>query len=106
MGTDPVRPEPTGYDADVLLRDGGTVRVRAMRPDDADALVAMHARLSERTRYLRFFNPYPRIPPRDLARFVNVDHRDREALVVILGDRLIALGQYERLGPSAEVAEV
>src|ERR1044072_450044 len=84
--------------ADVLLADGSTVHVRPIRPEDADAIVALHSRFSERTRYLRFFSPYPRIPARDLARFVNVDHTDREALVVEAGDALIALGQYERLG--------
>jgi acyl-CoA synthetase (NDP forming)/GNAT superfamily N-acetyltransferase len=94
-------------DADVLLADGTTVRVRPIGPEDADALVALHSRFSERTRYMRFFAPYPRIPQRDLARFVNVDHADREALVVESGGLLIALGQYERLGegsPDAEVA--
>ena len=92
--------------ADVLLADGSTVHVRPISPDDADATVALHSRFSDRTRYLRYFSPYPRIPSRDLARFVNVDHRDREALVVALGDDLIAVGQYERLGPEAADAEV
>ena len=32
------------------------------RPDDADRLVGFHARLSERTRYFRYFGPYPRMP--------------------------------------------
>ena len=68
--------------ADVLLADGTTVHLRPIRPEDADGIVALHSRFSERTRYLRYFSPYPRIPARDLARFVNVDHRDREALVV------------------------
>src|SRR3954464_6764398 len=66
----------------------------------------MHARFSERTRYLRYFSPYPRIPARDLERFVNVDHRDREAFVVAHGAELIAVGRYERLGPQAPDAEV
>jgi acyl-CoA synthetase (NDP forming)/GNAT superfamily N-acetyltransferase len=66
----------------------------------------MHSRFSQRTRYLRYFSPYPRIPPRDLARFVNVDHRDREALVVSAGGQLLAVGRYERLGAGAEEAEV
>ncbi len=91
---------------DVLLGDGSTVHVRPITPDDADRVVALHARFSARTRYLRFFSPYPRIPPRDLARFVNVDHRDREALVVGVGDDLIAVGRYERLAPDAPDAEV
>jgi acyl-CoA synthetase (NDP forming)/RimJ/RimL family protein N-acetyltransferase len=77
-----------------------------MAPTDADAVVAMHGRFSERTRYLRYFSPYPRIPQRDLERFVNVDHRDREALVAELGGDLIAVARYERLGPGADEAEV
>jgi acyl-CoA synthetase (NDP forming)/GNAT superfamily N-acetyltransferase len=92
--------------ADVLLSDGSTVQIRQIEPSDADAIVAMHARFSERTRYLRYFSPYPRIPQRDLERFVNVDHRDREAYVVASGEDLIAVGRYERLGPQAPDAEV
>ena len=64
------------------------------------------ARFSERTRYLRYFSPYPRIPERDLHRFVNVDHRDREAFVVEVGGRIVAIGRYDRLGPDAADAEV
>jgi acyl-CoA synthetase (NDP forming)/GNAT superfamily N-acetyltransferase len=97
--------------ADVLLADGTTVVIRPIEPSDADAIVQMHGRFSDRTRYLRYFSPYPRIPARDLARFVNVDHHDREAFVVESADRshgvqLIAVGRYERLGPQAPDAEV
>ncbi|SCF39517.1 bifunctional GNAT family N-acetyltransferase/acetate--CoA ligase family protein [Micromonospora mirobrigensis] len=91
---------------DVLLSDGTTVGLRPIRPDDAPAVVAMHGRFSERTRYLRYFSPYPRIPDRDLQRFVVVDHRDREAFVVLAGDRIVAVGRYERLGPESPEAEV
>ncbi|MER6591326.1 GNAT family N-acetyltransferase, partial [Micromonospora purpureochromogenes] len=91
---------------DVLLSDGSTVQLRPIRPADGPAIVAMHSRFSERTRYLRYFSPYPRIPDRDLQRFVNVDHRDREAFVVLAGDRIVAVGRYERLGPEAPEAEV
>src|SRR3712207_6427958 len=96
----------TDRSADVLLSDGTTVHLRQIRPDDADAIVAMHSRFSERTRYLRYFSPYPRIPERDLHRFVTVDHRDREAFVVVYGDRILAVGRYERLGPDSPDAEV
>ncbi|RIV40849.1 bifunctional acetate--CoA ligase family protein/GNAT family N-acetyltransferase [Micromonospora radicis] len=91
---------------DVLLSDGSTVQLRPIRPADAPAVVAMHSRFSERTRYLRYFSPYPRIPERDLQRFVNVDHVDREAFVVLAGERIVAVGRYERLGPAAPDAEV
>ncbi len=100
-------PYPAHREADVVLADGSTIHIRPIRPEDGEALLALHSRFSERTRYLRYFSPYPRIPQRDLRRFVNVDHVDREAYVAVLGDDLIAVGRYERLDPdSAEVAFV
>ena len=104
----PPVPYPAGWEADVVASDGGVVHLRPIRPEDADALVAFHGRLSERTRYLRYFGPYPRIPERDLRHFTHVDHVDRVALVAVLGDDLIGVGRYDRLGarPDAEVAFV
>ncbi|GIL27521.1 bifunctional acetate--CoA ligase family protein/GNAT family N-acetyltransferase [Actinocatenispora comari] len=98
---------PADRAADVALADGGTVHLRPIRPEDAPRIVAMHSRFSERTRYLRYFSPYPRIPERDLRRFTTVDHHDREAFVAELGGELIAVGRYERIdADEAEVAFV
>jgi acyl-CoA synthetase (NDP forming)/RimJ/RimL family protein N-acetyltransferase len=99
---------PPHWEADVIAADGGTVHLRAIRASDADALVTFHAGLSTRTRYLRYFSAYPRIPERDLQRFVHVDHHDRVALVVLLGREIIAVGRYERAAGTdqAEVAFV
>ncbi|WP_200800317.1 bifunctional acetate--CoA ligase family protein/GNAT family N-acetyltransferase [Jatrophihabitans endophyticus] len=88
-----------------MAADGGTVHLRPIRPTDADALVAFHAGLSQRTRYLRYFSAYPRIPERDLRRFVTVDHRDRVAFVTELAGEIIAVGRYERY-PDIDDAEV
>ena len=97
---------PLDRSADVLLSDGTTVHLRRIGPDDGDGIVALHSRLSERTRYFRYFAPYPRISERDLERFVNVDHETREAFVVLSGDRITAVGRYERHGPASPDAEV
>ncbi|MFD4180696.1 GNAT family N-acetyltransferase [Rhodococcus sp. NPDC058514] len=107
----PQAPFPKHWLADVLLTDGGVAALRPIAPDDADRLIAFHAKLSERTRYLRYFGPYPTMSPRDLKRFTTVDHKDRVAFVAVLGDEIIAVGRYERLldvgdGRSAEVAFV
>ena len=99
MTDSPSAPEPIPpphWEADVLAADGATVHLRPIRSSDADALVAFHAGLSTRTRYLRYFSAYPRIPDRDLYRFTHVDHHDRVALVVLLGAEIIAVGRYER----------
>ena len=44
---------PAGWEADVVVSDGGVVHLRPIRPEDADAIVAFHGKLTERTRYLR-----------------------------------------------------
>lgn len=88
---------PRHWEADVVASDGGIVHLRPILSSDADALLRFHETLSERTRYLRFFGPYPRIPPRDLARFTTVDHRARVAFICLLGDEIIAVGRYEGL---------
>jgi acyl-CoA synthetase (NDP forming)/RimJ/RimL family protein N-acetyltransferase len=98
---------PAHWSADVVVADGGTVHLRPIRPDDAAALQAMHARLSEQTRYFRFFGPYPTIPSRDLERFTVVDHDRRVAIVAELGRRIIGVARYEGLDETtAEVAFV
>src|SRR4051812_5477116 len=96
---------PPHWEADVVVADGGTVHLRPIRPEDAEALVAFHGGLSQRTRYLRYFSAYPRIPEKDLFRFTNVDHHDRVALVVELAGQIIAVGRYERY-PGTDTAEV
>ncbi len=99
---------PAHWEADVVAADGGTVHIRPIRPGDADALVTFHGGLSQRTRYLRYFSAYPRIPERDLHRFTHVDHHDRVALVAELAGEIIAVGRYERHADTdqAEVAFV
>lgn len=103
-------PPPQHWFADILASDGGVVRLRPITPDDADALQEFHAALSDRTRYLRYFGPYPRISPKDLYRTTHVDYHDRVGLVLVLGTAIIAVGRYEgldRVGRrSAEVAFV
>src|SRR3954454_5130684 len=98
---------PQQWEADVVAADGGTVHLRPITPDDAERLLALHSRLSEQTRYFRFFGPYPHLSQRDVERFTVVDHNGRVAIVATLGDDLIGVSRYESIGPeTAEVAFV
>jgi len=72
---------PEHWEADVVLRDGRTARLRPIRPSDAERLAEFHRSLSEETIYYRFFAPYPELTERDLTRFTTVDHVDRVAFV-------------------------
>jgi GNAT superfamily N-acetyltransferase len=54
---------------------------------------------------MRFFGPHPRLSADELVRFTTVDHRDREALVALDGDDIVAVARWDRLADPA-VAEV
>src|SRR3989442_2953440 len=60
----------------VILRNGASVRVRAIRPDDERRLLALCGRLSPRTLYQRFFS-FRRLLPEEARAFANVDYDRR-----------------------------
>lgn len=97
---------PRHWEADVLLRDGSTMRIRPIRPSDAQALQDFHVAQSDESTYYRFFAPLRRLSDRDLTRLVNVDHQDRVALVVVGSQgEIVAVGRYDRVEVGrAEVA--
>lgn len=104
-GTDAGPAYPAHWEADIALRDGSAAHLRPILPGDAEALQSFHQRQSEHSRYLRFFAPMPRLSDRDLTRFTTVDHRDRVAFVVVVGEDIVAVGRYDRTSRhSAEVA--
>jgi acyl-CoA synthetase (NDP forming)/RimJ/RimL family protein N-acetyltransferase len=96
---------PRHWEADIVLRDGSTAHLRPIRADDADALVDFYSRVSEQSKYFRFFAPYPVLSERDVERFTHVDHARRVAFVVLRGDDIIAVARYDGLDDrEAEVA--
>ena len=109
MGSNDETPQQQAYpeywEADVILRDGATAHLRPISPQDQDLLQEFHSSQSEDSIYLRFFSYKPRLSQRELERFTTVDHRDRVCFVLILGEKLIGVGRYDRTSPrAAEVA--
>ena len=78
---------PARYESDILLRNGSTLSLRPIRSDDASALRSLHARLSPRSVYFRFFAPVPDLSEERAAELVNVDYKDSFALVGELSGR-------------------
>ncbi|MCP3423608.1 bifunctional acetate--CoA ligase family protein/GNAT family N-acetyltransferase [Nocardioides pinisoli] len=96
---------PRHWEADVLLRDGRTAHIRPIQPDDRDLLVEFYSRVSDQSKYYRFFSPMPELSERDLDRFTKVDHRDRVAMILLVAGQMIAVGRYDTIRPGyAEVA--
>ncbi|WP_424867564.1 GNAT family N-acetyltransferase [Streptomyces sp. SAI-229] len=89
---------PAHWEADVVLRDGGTARIRPITVDDAERLVSFYEQVSDESKYYRFFAPYPRLSAKDVHRFTHHDFVDRVGLAATIGGEFIATVRYDRIG--------
>lgn len=93
--------DPRTFAVDCVLRDGGSIHVRAIRPDDKQRLVDHFGRLSARSVYYRFFSAKKMLSDDELRMFTDLDFKSRVALVATLGEaddeRIIGVGRYARL---------
>ncbi|MCX6499804.1 MAG: GNAT family N-acetyltransferase [Arthrobacter sp.] len=96
---------PEHWEADVVLRDGGTAHLRPIHPADADAVQAFHVGQSQTSIYMRFFAFKSKLSAKELKRFTEVDYNDRVALVITIGGEILGIGRYDRLDDPEE-AEV
>ncbi|MGW0604430.1 bifunctional acetate--CoA ligase family protein/GNAT family N-acetyltransferase [Streptomyces sp. NPDC002640] len=88
---------PAHWEADVVLRDGGITHVRPITEDDAERLVSFYEQVSDESKYLRFFSPYPRLSAKDVHRFTHHDYVDRVGLAATVGGEFIATVRYDRV---------
>ena len=96
---------PEHWEADVVLRDGGTAHLRPIHPADADAVQVFHVGQSQKSIYMRFFAFKSKLTAKELKRFTEVDYKDRVALVITIGGEIMGIGRYDRLDDPEE-AEV
>jgi acyl-CoA synthetase (NDP forming)/GNAT superfamily N-acetyltransferase len=86
------------YSADEILRDGGSIHVRAIRPDDKQRLRDTFRRLSAKSAYYRFLRSKTDLSERELAWFTELDFERHVGLVATLiedgEERIIAVGRY------------
>jgi RimJ/RimL family protein N-acetyltransferase len=92
------------------LRDGSTARLRAVRQDDTDRLIALFHRLSPESVYYRFLEPRRHLPRSQAELFANVDHQSTMAIAAALprdGDEdIIGVARYALIEPPGDgVAE-
>ncbi|TQK51390.1 acyl-CoA synthetase (NDP forming) [Streptomyces sp. SLBN-118] len=97
MQTQPDHDYPDHWEADVVLRDGGTARIRPITTEDAERLVSFYEQVSDESKYYRFFAPYPRLSAKDVHRFTHHDYVDRVGLAVTVGGEFIATVRYDRI---------
>src|SRR5579872_1768658 len=79
-----IRPYPAQYVSPFRMKNGATVRIRPIRPEDEPAMVQFHKKLSDSTvymRYLGFMKLEQRIAHERLTRICFIDY-DREMVLV------------------------
>ncbi|HEX6207272.1 MAG TPA: GNAT family N-acetyltransferase, partial [Actinomycetota bacterium] len=93
---------PAHREADVVLRDGSTVRIRPVRPEDREAILVFLKGLSDEARWLRFFSGFPDLD-RAAESAAKVDYHDRFGLLALVGDTVVGHSTYLADGDRAEV---
>jgi acetyltransferase len=103
-----IHPYPIELVSDAKLRDGTVLHVRPIRPEDAELERGFVTRLSEESRYYRFFYRLHELSPAMVARFTQIDY-DRELALVAVVDvagtvAFVGVARYVT-NPGDEVAE-
>jgi RimJ/RimL family protein N-acetyltransferase len=76
-----------------------------LEPGDGEALERLFYRLSPETVYRRFMSPLARPEQARPERLLDVDHRDREAIVAVVEGEIVGVARYSRK-PGTDLAEM
>jgi GNAT superfamily N-acetyltransferase len=101
--------DSTTYSAGEILRDGSSIEIRAIRPDDKERLVEHAKRLSPESVYHRFMSYKRDLSAEELKRFTELDFIHHVGLAAIRNDdgreHIVGVGRYIRTSDQrAEVA--
>lgn len=81
-----------------ILRNGASILLRAIRPDDKERLVNGFHRLTGKSIYFRFFTNKRKLTPNELKYFTEIDFDKHVAIVATLQEqkeeKIIGVGRY------------
>jgi RimJ/RimL family protein N-acetyltransferase len=99
---------PAADGRNVVLRDGSQVLIRPVRSTDAALIAEAFARLSERSRRLRFLGKKDELTAAELRYYADVDHHDHEALGTLdpADGRLAGVARFVRDADDRQAADI
>jgi acetyl coenzyme A synthetase (ADP forming)-like protein len=97
---------PGDWEFDLVLKDGGVVRVRPVRPDDGEALRALLKRSGPRSIYQRFMRDKDDLTDAEIEYFTVLDYVTRMAFVAVADGVIAGVGRYDVLDDAPGTAEV
>jgi GNAT superfamily N-acetyltransferase len=83
----------------------GRIGLAQLEPSDREPLLRLFYRLSPETLYRRFMSPVARPEQVPVDRLLDVDHRDREAIVAVGDGEIVGVARYFRQ-PGSDTAEM
>src|SRR5260370_39404357 len=93
-----MRIDPGKYAVDAALRDGASIRIRAISPDDQDRLHDHFRGLSQQSIYFRFMGFKRDLSAEDLKWLTDLDFKNHVGLAATLTEngreRFIGVGRY------------
>jgi acetyl coenzyme A synthetase (ADP forming)-like protein len=97
---------PDAWVFDLVVKDGGVVRLRPVRPDDGPQLRALLQRSGPRSIYQRFMRDKNDLTDEEIEYFTVLDYEDRMAFAAVSDGTVIGVGRYDSLPDEPGVAEV
>lgn len=102
-------PKAATFSTRETLRDGRSITIRALQPDDRSAMLSAVGRVSAQSLYRRFFGPKRGFTEKETDFFVNVDFVTHVALAAVIDAggqaTIVGAGRYIVSEPGkAEVA--
>ncbi len=107
------RNDIANYTSTEHLRDGGSLTIRAICPDDKGLVIDTLSKVSPQSLYFRLFSAKRNFSEDEMNQITSVDFVNVVALVAVMEengvDKIVGGGRYVRIGPSdtgqrAEVA--
>jgi acetyltransferase len=79
-------PYPAEYETTLRLKDGKSVLLRPIRPEDDQMLAEMFKTFSVETKRFRFFGPIKEVTHEMLARYTRIDYDQELAIIAELAE--------------------
>ncbi len=96
---------PAQFESDVVLRNGRTLHVRPVRPEDRDRLISFYAGLSPESIHARFFHLCTPERAEESAP-AEVDYDSSFGVIGESGDEIVGIAHYYRSASPSKEAEV
>ncbi|MDD4860311.1 MAG: GNAT family N-acetyltransferase, partial [Dehalococcoidales bacterium] len=98
---DEIFPDLREYRSAAILKDGTSINLRAIQPEDIDRLIAFFNRLSQRTVFLRFHYHRDELPREEAKQLCTLDYKNEFAIVATTGEgaeeKIAGVGRYHTL---------